>query len=238
MTLVYPYYENPETLRAQIKHWCAYPADLKRYLRVIIVDDGSPDHPAVVVIRQEAPELNLRLLRVDVDIRWNQHAARNIGMEQAGPGWCLLTDMDHIVPVDTARTAIQGQLDPEAVYRFSRRDPAGTVLQPHPNSWLMTRAMFWRTGGYDEALSGLYGTDRDYRIRVAGTAPVHILTDFLIRNEYDGDSSTTRYLRNQPQDRAFQDIVAARGLGWRPKTLSFPYHEIELRAGQPTKAEP
>lgn len=88
--------------------------------------------------------------------------------------------------------------------------------------------MFWRIGGYDEALSGYYGTDGDYRRRCAATAPIRILRDKLIRHEFFMDSSTTRYLRKQPEDSAVSRIVAQRGNGWKPLTLSFPYREIHL----------
>ena len=86
--------------------------------------------------------------------------------------------------------------------------------------------MFWRVGGYDETLSGHYGTDGDWRRRCAATARMQILEDRLIRQEHDGDSSTTRYLRKQPEDAQVKHLVAARGTHWRPKTLSFPYHEV------------
>ena len=43
------------------------------------------------------------------------------------------------------------------------------------------------------------------------------------------DSSTTRYLRKQPEDAGVRQIIAARGKHWTPRTLSFPYHEVHVR---------
>jgi hypothetical protein len=123
---------------------------------------------------------------------------------------------------------VYGHHDPSTIYGFSRREYNGLSAAPHPNSWLMTREMFWKVGGYDEALSGHYGTDGDWRRRMAAVAPIHILTDRLIRHEYQQDSSTTAYLRKQPEDAAVKRIVAKRGKGWKPKTLSFPYEEVHL----------
>lgn len=114
------------------------------------------------------------------------------------------------------------------IYRLSRREHTGKAIHPHPNSMLMTRAMFWKVGGYDEELSGHYGTDGDWRRRCAATAKVLTLSDELVRHEYVGDSSTSGYLRKQPQDAGKKAIIARRGKGWRPKVLSFPYHEVEL----------
>ncbi len=53
-----------------------------------------------------------------------------------------------------------------------------------------------------------------------------ILSDTLIRHEFVADASTTRYKRKQPEDAAVSRIVKARGKGWTPKTLSFPYTEV------------
>lgn len=221
VTLVIPYYENATFFAKQALLWQSYPRALAEQLSIIVVDDGSPEPCA-------KPEglSNLRLFRIGVDVRWNWLAARNIGAHHAAPGWLLLTDMDHVVPTDTLRSVIYGQHDPKVVYAFSRRECTGADAAPHSASFLLTRDLFWRIGGYDEALSGHYGTDGEFRRRIAATARMAVLTDELVRHEYVDDSSTTRYQRKQPQDAAVRQLVAARRPGWRPRTLSFPYHEV------------
>lgn len=228
LTLVMPFYENPAFLRQHLAWWGTYPAHLREQLTAIIVDDGSPSSPARVVLEESAHPFQIRLFRIELDVRWNWIAARNIGMHHAPDGWCLLTDMDHVVPESTAAAVVYGQHDLGTIYGFSRIEHTGEALQPHPNSWLMTKAMFWQVGGYDEILSGYYGTDGDWRRRCAAAAPMAILTDRLIRHEYQADSSTTRYLRKQPQDAAVGRLVARRGRNWRPIVLSFPFHEEAL----------
>jgi hypothetical protein len=227
LTLVLPYYENAVFLQErQIPQWTNYPEPWRAYLSAILVDDGSTDHPLDAALSAHYPPFPIRSFRIEVDVRWNWLAARNVAMHRAPDGWCLLTDMDHVVPQMTIQRVLFGQHDPAIIYGFSRQEWTGETIAPHPNSWLMTRAMFWKIGGYDETLSGYYGTDGDYRRRCAAAAPIQILTDPLIRYEWVGDSSTTRYLRKQPEDAAVKRIVAARGKHWRPKTLSFPYREI------------
>jgi hypothetical protein len=137
--------------------------------------------------------------------------------------------MDHVLPEDTARAVIEGAHDPGVIYAFSRVEHTGAPANPHSASFLMTRAMFWKVGGYDEALSGHYGTDGDWRRRCARVAPLKVLTDRLVRHEFVSDSSTTRYKRKQPEDAGVKAIIAARGRGWAPRVLSFPYHEVALR---------
>ena len=229
ITFVYPYYENPQFLRYQLTRWAQLEQSLRDQLSVMIVDDGSPVFPAEEVLRhfEGLDRLELRLFRIGVDVRWNWLAARNIGVYHTR-GWCLLTDMDHVVPEQTLRAVMYGKLRPDVIYRFSRREASGESIHPHPNSMLMTATAFWEVGGYDEALSGHYGTDGDWRRRCAAKFRVHTLPCQLERHEYEGDSSTTAYKRKQPEDAGKKAIIATRGAGWRPKVLSFPYSEISL----------
>lgn len=228
-TMIYPYYENPEFLDKQIKNWAKYPKLLRHMMKVIVVDDGSPRNPAEnVVVRW--PYSFIRLFRIEVDVRWNWLAARNIGAHHADDGWLLLTDMDHVVDSKCLFDVIYGVHDPGTIYRFSRREHDGKKIHPHPNSWLMTRDTYWKKiGGYDESCSGYYGTDGDYRRRCAAAAPIRIMSTELERHEYQGDSSTTSYKRKQPEDAAVKQMIRARPKrGWRPRVLSFPYKEVRL----------
>lgn len=229
VTIVVPYYENPAFMRRQIEGWCQFPAHVSSHLSYIVVDDGSPKSPLEPLLHTTVLPANFRAFRVDVDVRWNWLAARNIGAHHAPYGWMVLTDMDHVITPETAEALVYGRHDPSVIYGFSRVEHTGETLAAHPNSWFLTRENFWKVGGYDETLSGHYGTDGDWRRRIAATVPLRILSDRLVRHEHVGDSSTSRYKRKQPQDAAVRLIVNARRPGWKPKTLSFPYHELSLQ---------
>ena len=135
--------------------------------------------------------------------------------------------MDHLVPALTLDVAVFAELDARVVYAFQRDEHTGARIHPHSASFLMAKDLFWSIGGYDEALSGHYGTDGEYRRRLAQHASIEILPAPLVRHEYVGDSSTLAYKRKQPEDAAVKGLVARRGNGWTPKTLSFPYHEVQ-----------
>lgn len=228
ITLVYPYYDNALFLHKQLEGWRALPDHTRDWIKVIIVDDGSPRIAARSVVGTSLWPFEVDVYRIEVDVRWNWLAARNIGMHNASDGWCVLTDMDHVIPHETLDMLLYRWYDENIIYRFGRREHTGQKIHPHPNSMFMTKAMFWKVGGYDEALSGHYGTDGDWRRRCAATADIRTLSLELIRHEYQQDSSTTSYLRKQPEDAGKKAIIAKRGASWRPRTLSFPYHKVQL----------
>lgn len=222
-TVILPFYLNRHFFAQQVAGWAQWSDELRAAVSVIVVDDGSPE-PAVM---PNPVPLSLRLFRIHEDRQWNWLAARNIGAHHAADGWMLLTDMDHVLPAETASAIIWGKHDPAVVYAFSRREHTGEPVTPHSASFLMTRALFWTIGGYDETLSGHYGTDGDFRRRILKVAPIHVLPEKLVRYEYVSDSSTSRYPRKLPADAAaVKQLVAQRTKGWTPKVLSFPYQEV------------
>ena len=228
VTLVYPFYDNARFFARQCaEFWQACPIELRRYVKAIVVDDGSPRR---VEIPLNTP-FPLRLFRIEKDVPWNWLAARNIGAFEAAESWLLLTDMDHVIPAETFRSLVNGAHNPTCSYFFSRRDHTGKVIPPHSASFFLTRKRFWDVGGYDETLSGHYGTDGEFRRRLAPIAPIHVVPEELIRYESVDDASTIRYRRKLPEDAtAVAALVKARGPHWTPKVLSFPYHEVSLEA--------
>lgn len=231
LTLINPYYLNPGMLQRQYDHLEGLPDDLKARLRYIVVDDGSPQDPAV------KPDRNLglggfALYRIDVDVRWNWIACRNLAVAKAKTDWVLMTDIDHMLPEATLRRVLDGPLHAKRAYRFSRvDDPDMKPYKPHPNSWLMTRAAFDRMGGYDERFSGFYGSDGEFRDRLTKKLGEPImLPEVLIRvpREVTPDASTTTYGRKEDQDR--HGIQAARARianeGGPPLRGSFPWRKV------------
>lgn len=223
VTFIYPYYACPQFFADQLSRWSAYQPDLRSHLSVIVVDDGSPT-PATL---PASLDVDVRLFRIDVDVPWNWLAARNIGAKYADDCWLLLTDMDHVVPEDTLRAVIYGQHDPRVVYVFSRREHTGASVTPHSASFLMTRAMFWQIGGYDERLSGVYGTDGTFRARIRAHAPIQVLTDALVRYEFVSDASVGHLERKTPAMQAARQRRFARiDPHLPPKVLSFSHYEV------------
>lgn len=226
-TLIMAYYENKDMLAAQLAFIRRMPKEIRNFIQVIVVDDGSPFNPAT----WSDSGCPVTIFRIGVDIRWNQDAARNIGAHHAETKWMLLTDMDHMVPADTWQYLQTADLNEYAIYKFARVSaPDFAPYKQHPNSYFMTKQIWERTGGYDERLAGYYGTDGDFRDRVNQAGPVVNLKFPLIRvpREHIHDASTTRYARKSPEDKRIREIKAERSRlpGWRPINLSFPYSRI------------
>lgn len=235
-TLILPYYENPGMLEVQIAKLFELPAEVRESLHLIVIDDGSPVAP-LKPIYLATTQLQTRLasfqaFRIEVDVRWNWIAARNIGVENAKTDWVLLTDIDHTIPEATARRIQEQKLDARSAYRFSRVDaPDMAPYKPHPNTWLLTRELMDKIGGYDERFSGFYGSDGEFRDRVKDASrSIIILDEAMVRwpREVQADASTTRYGRKEQQDH--DGVKAARARiakeGGRPLRLSFPFHRV------------
>jgi hypothetical protein len=222
------YYLNAGMLAAQYAHLASLAPEIKAHLRLIVVDDGSPRDAALAPAID--PGFPVDVYRILVDVRWNQDACRNLAADRAQTEWLLLTDMDHLVPEATFAAIMGMKLDAARVYRFARVSaPAMEAYKPHPNSWLLTRALYDRMGGYDEALAGFYGTDADFRDRVNFYSEIVQLKEPLVRvpREIIPDASTTTYERKTEADRiGIPKVRALRGEGWRPLRLSFPWARI------------
>lgn len=158
ITLVMPYYRNPNTLRKQVAHWNSLPHWMHAQLTVRIVDDASPE-PAEPILR--GCKVPTELYRVAVDRPWGQHGARNLGAHAAAhdDDWLLMTDMDILVPEPVLCYLLQCQLDRRNHYFFGREFLDGREPKSHCNSFLVTKKNFWAAGGYEERFCGTYGGD-------------------------------------------------------------------------------
>jgi len=234
--MILPYYDNPTMLEEQQRKWLEYPPELRSRLHVIMVDDCSPRWPALPHVQQPVEALGLgsfRLYRTLVDVRWNWIFCRNLGVANATTDWILMTDIDHVMPRKTLEAILDRKLNGRKAYRFSRVDaPAMSPYKPHPNTWMMTRALFDSIGGYDERFSGFYGTDGEFRRRVQDNSEaIEILPQVMVRypRELIADASTTTYERKAPEDRTnVRRIVNERKEipGWKPLRVTFAYERL------------
>jgi hypothetical protein len=248
LTICLPYYRNEGMLDVQLKRFAALPIDLKSRLSLIVVDDGSSllqSDERVLPASAKAAQwrdigMKFDLYAMDVNIRWNQDACRNLAVANTDTKWVLLTDIDHIVPRITIDGLLKSKFDPARAYRFSRKtfegvnDKGNDILsdyKPHPNSWIMTCESYWKMGGYDESLAGWYGTDGDFRHRIDAVlgSPIDLpFPLYRVPRDVVPDASTSTYERKALIDGALKTALTKRNHtpGWRPLHLSFPWHQV------------
>jgi glycosyltransferase involved in cell wall biosynthesis len=170
-SLIVPFYRNVQMLRHQISAWEDYPKEIQ----IILVDDGSPEPASEILLTHATPELleRVSLYRIGVDIPWNRGGARNLGTKEATTDWVVHVDIDHLLPAEFARLMLEQKPDPRRWYRFERfrvgkadetrrKDKIGDDVEfgkihPHIDSYLCTRDLYWKAGGYNEDFSGCLG---------------------------------------------------------------------------------
>lgn len=165
-TLAMPYYINEGILRLHLETWASYPKELRDRMRFILVDDASPSGPAEPVIRANPIDAEVWLFRIHEDVPWRWDGARNLAMDQAPDGPCLITDVDHVLDAANAARLVAMTVRDDFHYVPARRKADGTRYKRHPNSWILQRSLYWKAGGYDERFSAYYGKDRIFRDRL------------------------------------------------------------------------
>jgi glycosyltransferase involved in cell wall biosynthesis len=185
ISLILSYYRGPRMLRAQLDAVAEYPDGYT----VIVVDDGSPE-PAEDVISNAD---RVALYRIDKDIPWNRGGARNLGAQVAITRWIVQLDLDHVLPPAAASVLLKVCVDPRAWYRFPRwrigqadetrrKDTIPDFLEigpvkPHIDSYLCTRALYWKAGGYNEDFSGCLGGGSPFLAELAKAGPLKLLPE-------------------------------------------------------------
>ncbi len=199
ITLVYSYYNNPGMLERHCQEWANYDADTKTLIRAIVVDDGSDKSPAVEHVTD--PGFPVQVYRIKENLIWNVAGARNLGMRQAPDGWCLLTDIDHLLPAADAARLVRMKLNHRAYYLPARRWLDGRPLHPHSNTYVLQRALYWRVGGCDEDYTGWWGGGEPaFRKMIKTLAPAIPLSRVTLAHvglETIADAQTTDWGRKE-----------------------------------------
>ena len=240
------YYNEPELLYDLLEQF-----HTEIFERIIIVDDGSEEKPALPIVKM-FPRLPITLLRIKKDLGFNSHGARNLAMRHTETEWALLTDIDMYYDA-----SIAGDIQEEAnnngkgnYYNFwvnSKQDYIGRCEMTH-NDFLIRTEDFWVSGGYDEEFTGIHYGDRIFVERLntylkRTTMPnividkrmgrKTIMTDTVDKTTYDNKNHLILHpLLDETRLKRLTDAVSYRNerreLWQRDNILQFDWELIKL----------
>ncbi len=229
ISIIFPYYDNPEMLRFQCGRLSSYSPEALRACEIILVDDCSANFPAALIAAEFALD-NVRVFRITLDKPWNQDAARNIGAHEARGVYLLLTDIDHVVPESTVLDLARIN-DESRVYTLGRKAHfSDKVVPSHVNSYFMSKSLYWSIGGYDEEYWGTYGSDRLFRTRVLRHSELKEIPDVrleLVTRGSISDAKNIVFSRRPSPWRRLRSLLLRLlkkvGLRRSPVVLTNPY---------------
>lgn len=239
-TLIVPYYRNAAMLDRQVIEWEQY----SHRVRIICVDDGSPEPAKDVILARASPDLleRLRLYRITVDIPWNREGARNLAAQECSTDWMINIDIDHILPARAAEKLLTAFAPhPGNWYRFPRYrqgkadetrkkdklpvDCEYGRIHPHIDSYLVEREVYWNAGGYDEDFAGCLGGGSEFLGRLERTAgPPGLLPDPICLHVYTRDKIKDASDWTLSRDTAQGKAIQRKKLGGTPQNpIRFPW---------------
>ena len=211
ISVVFPYYENPMMLEHQLRHWAFMDESLRGNIELIIVDDGSPKFPAREVIEDSGLPFLGKLFRIQQNIPWNQHGARNLGAQQASNPWLFMTDIDIVIPQALIYRMVTIEPNHHHHFTFERKFAGGVRPDKvHCNTFLVRKDVYWQVGGYDEDYCGTYGGDGPFMRQLEAIAPNILITGTPLigyERQVIGDANTTEWDRDGPMKEAYRNLL-------------------------------
>lgn len=156
-----------------LSHYSCLSPEIRKHINIIVVDDCSlvslDD-----VIKQFKSDLNIYLLRISKNIKWNSGGAKNLGVSFCFTEKIILSDIDHYFTEKTLDWALHLCLADKTCYVFDRirGNSNGDVCMPHSNTFFMTKKLYFLIHGYDEDYSGFYFDDIPFRVKLSQNASV------------------------------------------------------------------
>ncbi len=221
LTLITHVYNAQQPVARQLALWQQFSPALRARLKFLVIDDHSD-----VPLQIDKAGLDLRLVRVDDDIDWNMPGCRNLAATLAQTEWMLFFDIDNVASEASLLKIANAlpQLDNKRLHVF-RRTENGADVEPHINSFLISRQGFFKAGGYDEDFCGHYGFE-DVLFRMMWRKHVGsevLLTDIAFEQIAFRTSGLDRDLRRN------QLLIAQRAAAGLPKPkgmLRFAWGEV------------
>ena len=223
LTFIVTYYNQGSMLSRLIDGWEAWPDEVKRRVKFIIVDDGSETE---AIDHAHPKTVDLSIYRVLEDKYCNIGGARNLGTKVAETEWILHTDMDHVTPPAAAAAMLQlVEKNDRKIYKFIRQDRRTGVTKIHPGTMLLTRSMYWEVGGCDEDFVGNYGqTDIHFFYRADQIVETEFREDIMLEFEEEGEAPVIDRSKLEPNAKLLEE-KKEKG-NWSDDYLRFEWERV------------
>ncbi len=144
---------NKDSIDKLLRIYASYDKALVDRIQFVLVDDHSP----LPVSIDSDLDLNVKVLRINENIPWNQPGAHNLAVLYASCDKMIMSDLDHLFPEKSLRHIVDLPQLGKLMYKPFRYAADGSELHPHPNTFILSRGRFFENYGYDEEFSGAYG---------------------------------------------------------------------------------
>ncbi len=200
LSFYFPYYNQPSTLRERLLLYSNMDPEILSLVEFIVVDDGSMEHPIEDVLKdfEIKKGFNLIVLRINIDIPWNQPEANNFGIFHANNDFIFRTDIDHFLPESELKNLLQElpNLPKNTVFfptnRFSLSE--NNTINQHVNTFIIRKTEYFKVNGFNEFFSKSYGSDdRDFYSRLKTMFQIQSLDNVTPHvNKNDSTQSLSR----------------------------------------------
>ena len=194
VSIVLSYYKQPDALAWQLERLDPWGG---QSLELVLVDDGSGDNNARALLGQS--KLQSTLITIHDDVKWNIPEARNWGMVFAQEDLVFRSDIDHRPTEETLSAFLKQPAKRGEALTFRRQTETGMEIHRHTDTFLMSKADYWEVGGYDESLSGAYGSNAQDFINRASDSLVFTPSEMVIETNLQlaSDSGSRSVKRNK-----------------------------------------
>ena len=209
ITINLSFYNQSDILIEQVNSWKTWRKEVRDQYSFCIIDDGSKVPATEVLKDEDLSELDLSILRVKEDLKWNIAGVRNLSAQECATEWMMILDMDCFVPQETAEGMLQlANLGGPNAYKFTRRTKNPNHPKhgdPHPAICIIRKEDYWNIGGCEEDLVGQYGyTDPSFWWRSQGKINIMITQlplDYIDEAEVIDDQKFNHPNRNLFEER-------------------------------------
>lgn len=235
LTIGIAYYRNPKTLEYVFDKLKQYDKSVCERLEVIVVDDGSNLglRAEELPFWKEPLPFKASLCRIIPDLAWNHRGAHNLAAHLCSSEWFIYHDVDHFFPAHEMSKLMDIEPNKDFIYSFGRIQVLGDAFNnPHKETRLISKELFWKIGGFDETFSGIYAFPEweFFEERIKGKfeqvqLPVNL---YRITMEIVDDCITKGLIRKEGRDNLdFEKIISwkkANNVGIQ--TLRLPWVKI------------